>query len=143
MAQWMYRPYDARSADLAAALSLLRAAADAWAFHGVTALDVDRVCAAVVRAIVKPYLEIPLSLAACLDQVDSLTAECTIRGRAATPDRVAAVANQLLDTLVAAAGEWALGDPERPPTACALRALAEVLFQNGLVRLPPPHRIEG
>jgi hypothetical protein len=143
MAQWKTPAYDARSADLAAALRLLRTAADAWAFRGATALDVDLVCAAVVRALVKPFLEMPLSLTACLDQVDSTTAECTVRGHVATPDRVAIVVNQLLDMMAAAARGWALGDPEQPPTACVLRALADALFRNGLVRHPPPLRIEG
>ena len=58
------------------------------------------------------------------------------------PARVKAALAQLNETLTVAARDWSDGNPEQPRTERVLHDLVMILFRHGLVKRPPPLRVD-
>jgi hypothetical protein len=166
MAQWKGPLFDhVRAMKYETALRLLRSAADAWAYHGRSAYEVDEVAAVIVAVMAAQWsvwlfagdrAEANRPLAEWVKCAGRLEEEC--RRLAANPDgdwrmpevqaewrranvkesRVLEAARQMRATLTSAADDWCVGSPEEPATGRVLRGLLMGLFRAGLVRWPPP-----
>lgn len=169
MAQFSSRPWDSiGQTKLQVSLRLLRCAADAWAKADAEAPAVDSMVAVILRVFAVPWsnwywpkerCEMNRSLDEWLVEVEHPTVECmrlaanpgaerqsetqaTWGKMWVRPARVKTALEQLHETLTNAARDWSDGNPERPLTERVLHDLVMILFRHGLVKRPPPSRVD-
>lgn len=142
--------YDVRELKRERGLECVRDAADRWARHGRSAIDDEVFLAVFVRLLLAPERYRTLKGARCgqgasvpdlpvrpLDEwaglVGTATEECA-RPTPGYPQSTGPFPVRLLMAQVSgAADQWALGDPEQPPTILVFRELARILEDNGLL----------
>jgi hypothetical protein len=169
MAQFQSRPWDAvGQMKLQVSLRLLRFAAEAWAKPDLEAPSIDSMVAVLLRVFAMPWsnwywprelremnrsldewlADVEHPLIECMRLAANPAAERQCDARATwgkmwvRPARVKTALEQLHATLTGAARDWSDGNPERPRTERVLHDLVMMLFRHGLVKRPPPSRVD-
>ena len=121
------------------ALGMLRKAADLWTSGRVDAVSSDALLAVLLRIYLSTWPEFGGIIRETRDLESWLQLVTTARQEMLNlrPNADVSVLRRLDAELSFAAKQWALGDPESPPTAHALNAIEHVLFSSKLTRRPP------
>lgn len=121
------------------ALGVLRKAADSWTIDGVAAVSLDAVIAALLRIYLSEWPDFGGIIQETRDLESWLQLVTTAHQEMLTlrPSADPAVLGRLDAELSFAAKQWALGDPESPPTAHTINAIEHILFSSKLTRRPP------
>lgn len=128
-----------------AAQRVLSRAADIWANQ--SALDLDSLIAVLLHIFLSRWSEYgnirqeTLTLEQWLPRVARAHEEVHALLPSATPALIADVMSLLQAEVSSAAQQWALGDPEQPPTAQALNTVEHILFLHKLITRPPSPKL--
>lgn len=119
------------------ALGLVRKAADLWS-RGSDAVTSDALISVLLRIYLSTWPEFGGIIRETRDLESWLRLVTSARQELITlrPGADASVLRELDAELSFAVKQWALGDPESPPTAHAVNAVEHVLFSSRLTRRP-------
>ena len=121
---------------------VLTRAADIWAKDGRDALSLDSVIAVLLHIFLSRWSQFgalhqeTFTLEKWLAQVGTAEDEARSLMPSLSPAAIADVMSLLLAELSFATEQWALGDPEQPPTVHALNAVEHILFTHKLITRP-------
>jgi hypothetical protein len=125
------------------ALGVLRKAADSWTSGGIDAVSSDALIAVLLRIYLSHWPEFGGMAPETRDLESWLQRVTTAREEILSlrPGANVSVLSRLDAELTFAAKQWALGNPECPPTSYAINAIEHVLFSSKLTRRPPSPKI--
>lgn len=127
--------------------SILSRASDLWAKNGKDAPSPDSIIPVLLHIFLSRWSQFgaqreeTLSLETWLTRVSTAEQEVHALMPALTPAAIAEVISLLQTELSFAAGQWALGNPEQPPTAHVLNAVEHVLFSHKCIARPPNSKL--
>jgi len=108
-----------------------------WTSGVVDAVSLDTLVAVLLRIYLSEWLKFGIGETRDLEWWLQLVTTPRRQLSSLRPDADVSVLSRLDAELSFAINQWALGDPESPPTAHTINAIEHILFSSRLTRRPP------